>query len=392
MSKYFSVVVAASVLSMGFGLKYDYSVFTGAVGWQNARSACRSKGMDLAVIPDFEHNSEVLAKLRTAKVGVAWMGLSDIDSNDKYAWVNNEAIDYSNWLGNDPSYGNQECAVMLGSGISPGGWNDRACSEDLTGVSQLRYLGKYCPNPKSMGNHVHGFGFNIEGCAAAVAKTDGCDHRFFYWAPSYNGQCKCSTDGCQTLGSSGAHNVYELLSNPGYVCGKPVTTPTPTTSTPTAAPSKAPTAWYDLPGHESNIIELNERLAKVELMLPSINQMVARQNKTLSDMGNMLNVLVTKVDALTTDMSDVKRKVADVAVLRTALESAVTASEADDTLEQDCGDDGGSCVPYIEAKGTDLAINAKGGQIKLSSSKCGDVDLCEVSAFTIALKEALSSV
>ena len=75
---------------------------------------------------------------------------------------------------------------------------------------------RFCPNNLPQGAHRHGFGFTREACAASSMVSEGCGGSHFYWAPSYNGQCKCATDDCAQRGNSGGHNVYAILQNPGY--------------------------------------------------------------------------------------------------------------------------------------------------------------------------------
>lgn len=69
--------------------------------------------------------------------------------------------------------------------------------------------GQYCSDALAMGSDT-GFGYNLATCVSAVRSESRCQSGFFYFAASYNGQCKCALDDCSERDSSAAHNIYKL--------------------------------------------------------------------------------------------------------------------------------------------------------------------------------------
>jgi hypothetical protein len=76
---------------------------------------------------------------------------------------------------------------------------------------QLVASGKYIKHAMPLGPNPHGFGFTLEACANATQSSSGCTGQLFYWAPKYNGQCKCATDDGSDCGDSLPHNIYRIM-------------------------------------------------------------------------------------------------------------------------------------------------------------------------------------
>lgn len=388
MLKLGALITLAAVASAQ-STQYTYVGVAEPGTWADARAACRARGSgaDLAVIPDQRHNLAVLAAMRQANLMIAWLGIQDAPNSDNHIWVNGDEPTYARWIGGgsrpNPSH-DQDCAVMYDDELTPGRWDEHTCDSNLVGFSTLVSRGQYCSNSRPQGSHPHGFGFTQVTCATSSAVSDGCGGSHFYWAPSYNGQCKCATDDCSQRSNSGGHNIYAILQNPGYVCGTPVPTSNPMTSTPTQQPSMAPTQWFEHPGHEATVTMLQSAVAELEVTVRNLQAQLAAS----ASLPGEVESLVARVTEMAENITAVQEQNADFASLQNALLSAIVPNE--DVVAADCSDSG--CAPMITATGLDVEIRAVGGKVRLTTDECGAVDLCEAGAFAVNLREALQSV
>ena len=72
-----------------------------------------------------------------------------------------------------------------------------------------------------------------------------------------------------------------------YVCGTPVPTSNPMTSTPTQQPSMAPTQWFEHPGHEATVTMLQSAVAELEVTVRNLQaQLAASASKLVCVCGH----------------------------------------------------------------------------------------------------------
>ncbi len=107
--------------------------------WERARSFCRSRQADLAVV-DSQAENDLLAALDGLGAGV-WLGASDLTVEGDWRTVGGAPLVFAPWNEGEPndSAGDEDCAHLLLTGDSRGRWNDRSCAaalpflcEDLT--------------------------------------------------------------------------------------------------------------------------------------------------------------------------------------------------------------------------------------------------------------------
>ncbi|KAK2888177.1 uncharacterized protein [Channa argus] len=97
--------------------------------WSYARSWCKEKGGELAVIDDQYENDFVSSYLRDLE-GPTWIGLSDLLVENQYAWSDGVSpVLYTNWNDKEPNNagGAEHCVTMTHNHLVSGKWNDDAC-------------------------------------------------------------------------------------------------------------------------------------------------------------------------------------------------------------------------------------------------------------------------
>ncbi|XP_053336235.1 C-type lectin domain family 4 member M-like [Clarias gariepinus] len=92
--------------------------------WTESRQYCRERGADLVIINSRE-KQEFIANWLPGRQ--AWIGLSDIDTEGEWKWVDGTRLTSGNWANKQPdNYNNEDCAE---TGYPDGQhWNDRPCS------------------------------------------------------------------------------------------------------------------------------------------------------------------------------------------------------------------------------------------------------------------------
>ena len=99
----------------------QYLVCPPSVTWPEARSRCQSYGGDLAVINDADENAFIEGITNNS----TWIGLTDVDVEGEFVWVDGVSREFTNWNNNEPNDANgaEDCAEILNSGA----WNDNRC-------------------------------------------------------------------------------------------------------------------------------------------------------------------------------------------------------------------------------------------------------------------------
>ena len=101
-----------------------YETLSGeALTWHEAAAACATAAGYLVTISDADENAFV----RELGGGDWWGGLSDINVEGSFVWINGEPTMYTNWdLGQpDNNSGVQDC-LRMNSGV----WDDDECNAE----------------------------------------------------------------------------------------------------------------------------------------------------------------------------------------------------------------------------------------------------------------------
>ena len=86
-----------------------------------AKSKCESDGTLLAV-PRSKEENKFIADLK--KTDQLWIGVNDLDEENKFITVEGNPVSYTNWLDGEPNNSNNEDGVELNWG-KHGYWNDQ---------------------------------------------------------------------------------------------------------------------------------------------------------------------------------------------------------------------------------------------------------------------------
>ncbi|XP_058240763.1 CD209 antigen-like protein E [Hemibagrus wyckioides] len=100
--------------------------------WEESRKDCMDKGADLLIINSKEEQEFIgkqLGKFQT------WIGLSDIEKEGEWKWVDGTPLTTEYWAKDEPNnVGDEDCAVIYAS--SGAFWNDRQCSVKLPWICE----------------------------------------------------------------------------------------------------------------------------------------------------------------------------------------------------------------------------------------------------------------
>ena len=107
--------------------KYEdscYKKFTKKRTWLHALDFCRSIDSDLLSIRDEKETNVISNKYLGSRLKY-WIGLSDLDKNDRFGWSDRTDFNYENWGSGQPNRlnGFEDCVELRSSGT----WNDANC-------------------------------------------------------------------------------------------------------------------------------------------------------------------------------------------------------------------------------------------------------------------------
>uniref|UniRef100_A0A668A767 C-type lectin domain-containing protein n=1 Tax=Myripristis murdjan TaxID=586833 RepID=A0A668A767_9TELE len=90
--------------------------------WNDSRQDCLGRGADLVIINSREEQSF----LKNFGLTV-WIGLSDLETEGEWKWVDGSSLSYTSWMENEPNdHGKSEdCGELV---PEKDGWNDFPCS------------------------------------------------------------------------------------------------------------------------------------------------------------------------------------------------------------------------------------------------------------------------
>lgn len=103
--------------------------------WYEARKDCRQRGADLVII-----NSKEEQHFISEYTPATWIGLSDIETEGEWKWVDGTPLNNGLWIKNEPnnepgSANGEDCVVAFGRE-----WNDDNCNLNVRWTCQKREI------------------------------------------------------------------------------------------------------------------------------------------------------------------------------------------------------------------------------------------------------------
>ncbi|KAI4899279.1 hypothetical protein NFI96_016799 [Prochilodus magdalenae] len=110
-----------------------YFTSTETKSWSESRTYCKERGADLSIINSKEEQEFISKVLGHTS---AWIGLTDIDNEGVWKWVDGSALTTGFWWPGEPNnVHNEDCAGtdFRNNGSS---WNDYRCNYTLVGICE----------------------------------------------------------------------------------------------------------------------------------------------------------------------------------------------------------------------------------------------------------------
>ncbi|XP_073685359.1 uncharacterized protein [Garra rufa] len=106
-----------------------YHISSEKKSWNESRKYCTGRGADLIIINNKEEQNFVMEKSGNSKV---WIGLTDIDVEDRWKWVDGTNMTSRFWQSREPNGKRKEnCAMSY-----PSGWHDHSCDSDFKWICE----------------------------------------------------------------------------------------------------------------------------------------------------------------------------------------------------------------------------------------------------------------
>ena len=104
---------------------HRYCLYKGAKSYNEALNFCKYQGGYLATITSKEENDFLFEYMKEQGYQNAYFGLSDSNVEGDWKWVNDEAVDFTNWHTNEPNSENEsEDYAMFYYKYGDGTWSD----------------------------------------------------------------------------------------------------------------------------------------------------------------------------------------------------------------------------------------------------------------------------
>lgn len=102
---------------------HRYEFYADCADWQTAKRFCEQKGGHLVTVTDTSENSAIIANSTGLSRTRYWIGLTDIQIESQWKWINGESVSFTNWDTGEPNnaFGAEDYAEIL---LSNGKWND----------------------------------------------------------------------------------------------------------------------------------------------------------------------------------------------------------------------------------------------------------------------------
>ena len=102
--------------------------------WDEARTACKFMGRDLAILDDADKVTFVRTVIAPKSAGDWHIGLNDRAKEGEWLWVDGKKLGWSAWHKDEPNNGwwpwaNEDCVVTYQDGT----WNDIDCGDTMGG-------------------------------------------------------------------------------------------------------------------------------------------------------------------------------------------------------------------------------------------------------------------
>ncbi|XP_026766632.3 C-type lectin domain family 10 member A [Pangasianodon hypophthalmus] len=115
-----------------------YRVSSSLKPWVESRQDCRTTGADLVIINSREEQQFVSGLRRNL-----WIGLTDIEQEGQWKWVDNTSLESGYWMNNEPNnvqyrFGDEDCAQVVSLSPAISSWNDFPCSSGLYGLCEKK--------------------------------------------------------------------------------------------------------------------------------------------------------------------------------------------------------------------------------------------------------------
>jgi len=109
---------------------------TGVMDWAAGKAECEQDIGTLMKIESPEENAELHQRLDDMTVPRVWIGLSDLNDDGIYEWVDGTVPTYVNW-DTVPTAANSSCVYLGGSFLGEGGrWYTNDCASNRPAVCE----------------------------------------------------------------------------------------------------------------------------------------------------------------------------------------------------------------------------------------------------------------